>query len=249
MHLRVLGCAGGFPAADNPNSGYLLEDGETRIWLDAGTGTFAALQPHADYERLDALVLSHVHADHCADVYPLHVALQYEKNARMRLFGPPGTLASLGGLLDPEGEAKLAEVFDFQTVDEGAEIALGGVRLTFQRTAHPIHTLAIRAAGQSGTVVYSADTGPGIDLVPFARGADLFLCEATYQNARQGKPVHLTASQAGETAHRAGAGALLLTHLWPTFDAKVSLAEARATAGTIPVHLARPGGVFPVRSR
>jgi ribonuclease BN (tRNA processing enzyme) len=110
MRLRVLGCAGGFPAVDNPNSGYLLEEGKTRIWIDAGTGSFAALQPHAaDYERIDALVLSHLHPDHCADVYPLHVALQYEKQARMRLFGPPGTLEALGGLIEG-GAANLATI-------------------------------------------------------------------------------------------------------------------------------------------
>jgi len=249
MRLRVLGCAGGFPAADNPNSGYLLEEGKTRIWIDAGTGTFAAIQPHAtDYERIDALVLSHFHADHCADVYPLHVALQYEKKARMKLFGPPGTLEALGGLLGEDGVDKLAEVFDFQAVEEGSEVCLAGVRLTFRRTEHPIHTLAIRAASESGVLVYSADTGPGIDLVPFARGADLFVCEATYQNERQGKPVHLTAAQAGETARRAAVGALVLTHHWPTFDQEMSLAEARETAGSVPVRLARPGEVYFVRN-
>lgn len=248
MRLRILGCAGGFPAVDIPNSGFLLEDGTTRIWIDAGTGTFAALQAHAaDYERLDGLVLSHFHADHCADVYPLHVALQYEKKARMRLFGPPGTLEALGGLLGEDGIDKLAEVFDFQAVDEGSEVYLAGVRLSFQRTAHPIHTLAIRAASESGVLVYSADTGPGGDLAPFAQGADLFLCEATYQNGWQGKPVHLTAAQAGETARQAAVGALVLTHLWPTLDPDVSLAEARETAGEIPVRLARPGEVHSVR--
>jgi ribonuclease BN (tRNA processing enzyme) len=248
MRLRVLGCAGGFPAVDNPNSGYLLEEGKTRIWIDAGTGSFAALQPHAaDYERIDALVLSHLHPDHCADVYPLHVALQYEKKARMRLFGPPGTLEALGGLIEG-GAAKLAEVFAFQAVDEDTEVAVGSVRLGFRRTAHPVHTLAVRAEAGSKVLVYSADTGPATDLVSFARGADLFLCEATYQNEWRGKPFHLTAAQAGETARRAEVGGLVLTHLWPTADPQVSLAEARETAGEVPVCLARPGDVYPVGS-
>lgn len=235
MRARVLGCSGGYPTADNPNSGYLLTEGGTRIWLDAGTGSFAALQRYTDYARLDALVLSHLHPDHCADVYPLYVALRYEKNARLRLLAPPGSLEVLDSLME------ISEAFDFQPVDEGDTAEVSGVRLSFRRTAHPIHTLAVRADSASGSLAYSADTGPATDLASFVQGVDLFLCEATYQESRKGEPVHLTAAQAAETARRAGVRDLLLVHLWPTVDPQVSLEEARAVAGEVHVRLACPG--------
>src|SRR5436853_2320949 len=77
MRLHVLGSSGGYSAVDNPSSGFLLEHGATRLWMDAGHSTFGALQRVADFKKLDALVLSHLHPDHCADLYAAHVALRY----------------------------------------------------------------------------------------------------------------------------------------------------------------------------
>jgi ribonuclease BN (tRNA processing enzyme) len=123
-------------------------------------------------------------------------------------------------------------------------VEVGGIRLSFLRTDHPGVTHAIRAESHNGTLTYSADTGPNADLAGFAQESDFFLCEATYQEGKVGAPVHLTAREAGETARRAGVRELAITHVWPTFDPQVSLAEARATAGGIPVHWAQPGKAF-----
>jgi ribonuclease BN (tRNA processing enzyme) len=250
MRLHVLGSSGGYPTAGNPNTGFLLEHGEARLWIDAGTGTFAALQRLTDFTRLDAVVLSHLHPDHCADLYPLQVALRYrvEGSLRVPLYGPPGTLEALGGLLGADGAAGLGDTFPFRAVDAGETVEVAGCRLRFLRTDHPGHTLAIRVDSSAGAFTFSADTGPQADLAGFAQGCDLLVCEATYQEGKAGAPVHLTARQAGETARRAGVRELAVTHIWPTFDPEVTLAEARAAAGGIPVRWARPGEVFTVGS-
>lgn len=250
MRLRVLGSSGGYPAPGNPSSGFLLEAAGVKLWMDAGNGTFAELQRLADFTRIDALVLSHGHADHCADVFPLHVALRYAPGggggSRLPLYCPPGVRETLGSLLGEGGAEELGRAFDFHTigVDRPAEIA--GARFSFLRMDHPIHTLGIRIETSEGTLTYSADTGPGADLAGFARGSDLLLCEACYQDGAQGAPLHLTARQAGETARRAGVRELALTHIWPTLDPQVSLEEARAGAGDLPVRWARSGEVFEI---
>lgn len=248
MRLRVLGSSGGYPAPGNPNTGYFLEHAEAKLWIDAGTGTFAEIQRAVDFTQIDAIVLSHIHADHCADLYPLHVAIRYGLGGGFKIpvYAPPGSQERLGGLLDPNGAERLAEAFDFHTVDAGEEVEIAGVRCTFLRTAHPIHTLAVRAETSAGALTYSADTGPAADLAGFARGSDLLLCEATYQNARMGEPLHLSARQAAETAVRAGARELALTHLWPTLDPEVSLKEAREAAGGLPIRWAGPGTIFEI---
>jgi ribonuclease BN (tRNA processing enzyme) len=252
MRLRVLGSSGGYPAPGNPSSGFLLEHGTVKLWIDAGSGTFAELQKAVDFTALDAVVLSHVHADHCVDVYPLHVALRYGPGgaigSRIPLYCPPGARETLACLLGPGGGEELGTVFDFHTVDAGQAVEVAGVRLSFLRTDHPIHCLAIRAETDAGTITYSADTGPGADLAGFAKGSDLLVCEACYQEEAKGAPVHLTARQAGETARRAGVRELALTHVWPTLDPRTSLAEARAAAGDLPVRWARCGEVFDIGS-
>jgi ribonuclease BN (tRNA processing enzyme) len=246
MRLHVLGSSGGYSSPGNPCSGFLLEHGASRIWMDAGNGTFGELQRLADFTKLDALVLSHVHPDHCADFYPLYIALRYrvEGSLTLPLYAPPGALEALGHLMD--GAAKLSETFPLHTVDTGDTVEIGGVRLSFLRTQHPIHTHAIRAETDAGALTYSADTGPETDLAGFAKGSDLLLCEATYQEGRKGAPLHLSAREAAETAVRAGASELAVTHIWPAFDPQVTLAEARGVAGDLPVRWERLGEVFEV---
>lgn len=255
VRLRVLGSSGAYPRADNPSTGFVLETSEGRLWLDAGTGTFAALQ-RADvpFTRLDALVLSHLHADHCLDVFPLYYALRFTRGEgwgserRLPVYAPPGARETLAGLLAPDDAATFARVYDFREIDEGSTVEAAGLRLTFLRTRHPIHTLAVRAEGAGAVLTYSADTGPGTDLPRFARGSDLLLCEATYQNAKIGGPLHLSAAQAAETAVEAGARALALTHLWPDLDPEVSLAEARAAAPGLSIRHVRTGDEVAVGS-
>ncbi len=249
MRLNVLGSSGGYPRPDNPSSGFLLEGPRGRVWLDAGNGTFAVLQALTPFTELDALLLSHLHADHCLDTYPLYYALRFTpgqawgSERRLPVYAPPGARETLSRLLAPDDAETFARVLDFREIDEGTVVETAGLRFTFLRTQHPIHTLAVRAeaAGAAGVLTYSADTGPGTDLARFAAGSDLLLCEATYQHAYTGGPIHLSAEQAAQTAVRAGVSQLALTHHWPTLDPQVSLEEARAAAGEIPVRLAWTG--------
>ncbi|HVF59038.1 MAG TPA: MBL fold metallo-hydrolase [Thermoanaerobaculia bacterium] len=209
----------------------------------AGSGSTPAPAP----SRPSSGLLSHLHADHCVDVYPLYYALRFTPGEgwgterRLPVYAPPGSRETLSGLLAPDDAATFARVLDFREIEEGSVVEAAGLRLTFMRTRHPIHTLAVRAEGAGAVLTYSADTGPGTDLPRFARGSDLLICEATYQNARIGAPLHLSAAQAAETAVQAEARALVLTHLWPDLDPEVSLAEARAAAPGLPVRHVRTG--------
>ena len=249
MRLHVLGSSGGYSSPDNPTSGFLLEHGPARLWLDAGTGTFAALQRLGDFRKLDAIVLSHIHPDHCVDVYALFVAIRYGVDGgrlRIPLYAPPGTREALAPLFLEDGYKTLGEGLDFHVVEAGDTVEIAGVRMSFLRTQHPAHTLAMRAETDAGTLTYSADAGPDVDLAPFAKDSDLFLCEATYQEGKVGAPVHLSARQAAETALRAGARKLALTHVWPAFDPEVSEEEARVAAPDLSIRWAKPGKVFEI---
>lgn len=249
MRLRVLGCSGTYPTPASPSSGYLIEDDDTCIWVDAGSGTFAALQAVTDLNRVDALFLSHVHSDHCLDIFPLYYALRFGardgRTDKLRLFVPEGTEAHLGSFLVGDSGCRMGDVFDFAVVGDGGHVAIGAVDLRFARTDHPVPTLATRLESGGRSLTYSSDTGPRVDVDRLAADCDLFVCEATYQNGHVGPPLHLTAAQAGELGKRARCDRLVLTHLWPANDPEVSLQEA-SEATDCSVEVTRAGAVYDV---
>lgn len=254
MRLTILGSSGGYSGPENPTSGFLLETGGKRFWIDAGHGTFSALQRVTDHTGIDALFVSHVHADHCVDLYALNVAFRFHEQGVLRqgLYCPPEVWERVPLLLGdtPEAQEAFRQTFDFHPVLAGETVEVGGVRVSFARTAHPNYCLAMRFESDDGILTYSADTGPDFDLAGFARGSGLLLCEATYQEGKVGAPVHLTAREAAEAAVRSGARDLVLTHVWPAFDPRVSVEEARAGVGgrgDVRVEWAAPGSTFDVR--
>ena len=252
MRLRILGSSAMYPTPENPASGFVLDGGGAKLWLEAGTGTFAAFQAVERLGDLDAVVVTHAHADHCVDLFPLHHLLHTgaEGQRQLPLYCPQATWRALCRFVSAKGgEEKLGRSFEVHPVSAGEVVEIAGLRLGFERTDHPPLTLAVRIDCEEGSFAYTSDTGPGADLAPFARDVDLLLAEATYQREQLGEPVHLSAEQAGELARSAGAGALVLTHVGPGLDPARSLEEARAAAKGIPVSLARPGKVFQINRR
>lgn len=223
MNLTVLGCSGSYPGPGMACSGYLVRAERTTIWLDAGSGTMANLQRHVAIADVDAVVLSHSHVDHYADVRSFAVAAQYYlKRPKVPVYGPADLM---GFLRRTEKHLVLNEMAD------GDQISIGGIGLTFSATTHSVPTLAVRFDAGEKSLGYSSDTGPQWSLSSLGRGLDLALVEATYLQDDEGGAPHLSARQAGRTAKEAGAKRLLLTHIAPTVDRERSRAEAKAAYG------------------
>lgn len=241
MNVTVLGCCGSYPGAGGACSGYLVDDGGTRLWLDAGSGTMANLQTHVSLEEVDALVLSHEHPDHWQDLEGLVIALAHVVGrAGFPVYAPAG----LRMRTYHPSEPWLA----WHEVTDGDRVEVGGVRLTFSRTDHGPETLAVRVDGAAGaSVAYSADTGPGWSLEALGPGLDLALCEATVPVSVEGRLQHLSARQAGASARAAGAGRLVLTHLWPTLDREDARAVGAEAFGA-DVEVASTGARYSVAS-
>lgn len=239
LKLSVIGASGTYPALGFPGSGYLIEQQSTRVWCDAGPGTFVNLP--VDPDLVDAIFISHQHPDHCLDLITAFHGFRYRPEPRLSIpvFSPASVIERLNAFVD---SPELARTFDFHPMNGGDSIAIGDLRVTFAWTDHSVPTLATRWEGNGRILAYSADTGPGGDWPGIAHEADLFLCEASYQADFEGYEYkqHLTSSLAGTIARSQGANRLMLTHIPPYLDKTISVSEAEATFDR-PVELAVPG--------
>jgi ribonuclease BN (tRNA processing enzyme) len=237
--VTVLGSSGVYATRERACSGYLLELGGSRLWMDAGTGTWQNLVEHLDYRYLDGIFLSHRHPDHTSDVFQAYHARfwgQPEPLDPIPLWGPEETLERITGFYKDCSEA-----FIMHAVTPDSAVEIDDARLTFCQMAHPPETLGVRIEHDGAVLAYSADSGPDADFETLAGGAAVFLCEATLQSSDPLWSGHLRASQAGEIAARIGVRKLCLTHLPPHRDLSQSLAEAEGAGGDVAVDLATDG--------
>jgi ribonuclease BN (tRNA processing enzyme) len=243
MELTVVGCSGSFPGPGSAASCYLVAAEQFRLVLDLGSGALGALQRFAGLDDIDAICLSHVHADHCLDMCGYRVARVYHPDGPLRripVYGPAGAAERLDRAAGPDVTATMADSFDFVALTPG-RIGIGPFDVTVDHMNHPVETFGFRLEHAGRAIAYSADTGVSERLVDLASGADTLLCEATFTDGPGLPPdLHLTAGQAAEHAARAAVARLVLTHLPPWNNPQRSLAEASAQFRG-PITLASPG--------
>ena len=251
MQLTVLGRS---PASPNPGeacAGYLVEGGGSRVLVDIGPGVVAQLRQRHHPDELDAVVVSHMHADHMLDLVTLRYVYPWRampKDQRLRVVLPPGSADQTLDLARGVGNARhFEDTFRLAEHDGTSEFGYGGIRLTPIETAHYIPCWGFRIEGDGRVLSYTADTGPCDGLADIADGADLLLSEATLTSLDEDaqppeRRGHLTPGEAGAAARDGRAGALVLTHLpvngggdWAvtaareTFDGRIDLATPSTT--------------------
>lgn len=247
MRLTVIGCSGSFPGPDSPASCYLVEAEGFALLIDLGNGALGPLQRHVGLYDIGAVLLSHLHADHCLDLCGYWVARRYApdgRKPRIPVYGPCGVAERMARAYDLEPDPGMNEVFEFRTLSRGA-FEVGPFRITAAPVSHPVEAFGFRVEHGGAAIAYSGDTGECDALVDLAAGADLLLAEASFLD----KPdlpadLHLTARQAGEHAARAGARRLVLTHLVPWNDSASTLAEAKGSGFRGDIELAYQGAVY-----
>lgn len=228
----MLGGCGAWPAAGQACSGYLVEHDGFRLLMDPGYATLPRLLQLSSAAGIDAVLVSHGHADHCADLHPL---------LRARALGddPPPTLPvhALPGAVDPvlalDHPSMLHGAFALREFQPGDGITIGPFRVDTWLLPHFVANAGLRLTVDGQCLAYTGDTGPSPELARLARDADVFLAEATYPEQVPDKSAAYlsSAEQAGQNAARAGVGHLVLTHLWPGTDPLAAVAAANRGYG------------------
>jgi ribonuclease BN (tRNA processing enzyme) len=264
MRLTVLGKSPSWQDAGGACSGYLLEEDGTAVVIDFGNGVFGKLRERIDYVDVDAVVISHLHADHFLDLVPFSYALTYaprqqpvpvdrwpgtDNPACPVLHAPPGARETFRRVVGAWGNDDLIEnAFDLREYDPESELEIGPVRVSFQPVPHFTETFAmlISSTNGSGRIVYGADSSPTDALTELANDCDLILVEATLPRPeRTGVRGHLTPGEAGEHARAARAKRLVLVHISDELDADWARREAEETFGG-PVEVATEGAAYEV---
>jgi ribonuclease BN (tRNA processing enzyme) len=244
-------------------SGYLIQAGDSNVLLDCGNGVFGKLRERIDYVDLDAVILSHLHADHFLDLIPYSYALIYapkqqpvpvhtwpgtDSPARPRLIAPPGATEVFRRVVGAWGNDDLIEsAFAIEEYAAGDTVEVGDLHASFHPVPHFIDTYAVNLSqGSSGKLTYSADTRPSEEIVEIARDADLLLVEATLPRPeRTGVRGHLTPEEAGEHARRAGVKRVVITHISDELGDEWAREQAERGFGG-PIEVAREGATYEI---
>ena len=262
MRLTVLGKSPSWQDAGGACSGYLVEDGDAVVVVDCGNGVFGKLRQYHDYTEVDAVVLSHFHADHFLDLVPFAYALTYapkqqpvpvhtwpgtDDPARPDLYVPPGATEGFRRVVGAWGNEDLIDnAFHIKEYDKSSELQIGPFTFNFHPVPHFTETYAmcIKSQNGGGRLGYGADSRPTPDLCEFVEGCDVLLIEATLPRPeRTGQRGHLTPGEAGEHGSAAHVKRLVLTHISDELDPEWAREEASKHFDG-PVEVAREGAVY-----
>ena len=232
-----MGSSSSIPRPNRACSCYLVQSRQAAIVLDLGSGAFANLRQLVDYNRIDAVVITHMHADHFLDLIPLRYALKYgslRRHGRLDVYLPPSgeqMLRRLVSAFAPEdaGADFLDEVFTLHAYDDRQPLQIADVELRFAKGVHFVEAFAIRAQVNRTSITYSADTAPNERLVELAKETNLFLCESTLGAAEaESEPRgHCSAREAARMGAQSGASSLMLTHYGSGISPESLAEEAR----------------------
>ena len=252
MKLTIIGCTGSMSGPDSAASSYLVQadgadpDGEVRTWsvvLDLGPGAMGQMLRYLDPIDLDAILISHCHADHIVDLVGMHVFRRWNPTGALGpvlTLGPGELRGRLNGVDGTSPEETYASEFSFRTAVVGQAVQVGPLKIMPYEALHPVEAYGYRieAPGQdargSVSLAFTGDTDLCDGVEAMADGVDLLLSEAAFLEGRDTyRGMHLTGRRAGELAAgtsgeggRRPAGSLVLTHIQPWTDPADTLKEA-----------------------
>lgn len=238
MKLTILGCMGAYPSHNQATSSYLIESNGLSFVLDVGSGSFIHLAKIMEPTSIDAVLLTHYHHDHMADLG----VLQYAFQLKPLIENLPKRELTIYG----HNESNEFERLTMPNVSKGIAynpsevLSIGPFEITFLKTIHPVpcYAVRVRETDTNKVLVFTADSGYLESFIPFAKDADLLLADGMFLNGAENSLTHMTAGEVGKIANLAHVKQLILTHL-PVYHWDTLLNQAKEQAGDVRVYLAK----------
>ncbi|WP_188207073.1 MBL fold metallo-hydrolase [Alkalibacillus aidingensis] len=238
MKMTVIGYWGAYPEVESATSCYLLEQNGFKVVIDLGSGALSRLQQYTSLDEIDAVILSHFHHDHVADLG----SFQYFCLVNQQLNGKKNNVPIYAA---NDGETNFDLLNHVATKGEayqvGEDLTIGPFTFSFLKTKHPKTCYAMRITNGENSLVYTADTAFFPELIGFTKGVDLLIAESSFYQGMDGsKAGHMTSEECGRVAREASVGELWLTHL-PHFGEQQSLVTEAKSLFTGEIKLAHEG--------
>ena len=202
MRIIPIGIYGPYMAAGHATSCYLIEEGDTKVALDFGSGSLSLIQKHIDPRKLDAIILTHLHFDHFCDILPF----AYMAGDGFKVYCPASPTDNFSII-------KNRKNYDIGVIDRAGRITIGDIMFEFEEMTHPVESYAVKATGKCGSFVYTGDTSDYSRLIEFSKGCRFIICDCM---SAPGTP-HLTLEQ-GTALQKATGIQVIGTHINPGYD-------------------------------
>lgn len=224
MKVTVIGHWGGYPAPNGATSSYMIEKDGFTLVIDMGSGALSKLQHYKHVNDIDAVILSHYHHDHVADVG----VLQYARLVQYYVTNHETILPIYGHM---ENQIAFESLTHDQTIgrsyDPSGALKVGPFTITFLRTKHPVPCYGMRITDGETVIVYTADTAYQEEWIEFSTAADLLITDCNFYEEQDGIDAgHMNSKEGATIANKAKVGELLLSHLPQYGDNEQLVTEA-----------------------
>ena len=235
MEVVLLGTGTLRPEPDKGSASLAVVEGPHVLPIDLGRNCLSRMvECGIDPMSIPRFLVTHLHPDHTCELVSLLFALKHgrEGDAPVRLVGPSGLDRLTRRLID--AWEWLEPTYPLEVVEIGPgpvpcdDFDVEAMRMEHGNTEDLGYRVRSPRTGE--VVAFTGDTGPCDALVELGRGVDVLVSECASTDAGA-TPFHMSPTALGQAASAAGAGHLVITHLYPETPPDEVLRDVRRHFG------------------
>lgn len=222
LHLTILGTGGPVPTSERVQTGLLIEFDDSCIIIDCGSGVLYRIsQSEHNLADISTVVVTHLHLDHVADLFPLLKARLFLGERQFTIVGPEGTTEFVENMLSAYDYLREAIDLTVREVTPGT-FSVGGFDVAAIEAQHVTYCLAYRITPEgenTPTITFSGDSEASSDVAEFADGSNILIHDCAYPDEVTDSP-HATPAELGQALDGVQIDRTYITHLAPETEGR-----------------------------